>query len=120
MKRVRVNTDFIEAYLRRNHMTQSEFSKHLGYCSGWYAIMKCQQKGFAPIRAIEKMIDFGFAYKDIVIEEGKPQAVREPTALPEITPPQMPAEPGNEDIAVLLRYINERLTTIENILKGIS
>ena len=32
----------------------------------------------------------------------------------------MPTEPGNEDIAVLLRYINERLTTIENILKGIS
>lgn len=67
---VRIDGDYINAYLHRNDITAKEFSQKLLYCDLWWTNRKGKRQYVVPRAAAIAMCEkFGFQWKEIVLEE---------------------------------------------------
>ena len=106
---VKIDFDYINAYLHRNRFTASEFSKHLGYSSNWWSVLKSQKKYTVPKATAEKICDhFGFDMTDIVLEEyeAKTEQKEQPQKHTDL-----------DEFARILQNIDEKLAYIEQRLE---
>lgn len=105
---VRLNGDYINAYLHRNKITAKEFSQKLCYCDLWWTNKNCERRYIVPRLTALAMCDhFGFAWSDIVIEQFHSSE----------DVPEQPEQ--NTDVAEfikILRNIDLKLTAIEQQL----
>ena len=66
---VKINADFINAYLYRNKITGIEFSQKLMYTKCWWGQRKRTKNFVVPKIAAMRMCDvFGFKWSDLVGE----------------------------------------------------
>lgn len=109
---VKINADFINAYLYRNKITGIEFSQKLMYTKCWWSARKRTKNFVVPKHAAMRMCDiYGFKWSDLV-GEGVPPVTEEPH------------EPVCEsddlkNFMQILQNINENLKNINEQLKGL-
>lgn len=109
---VKINADFIDAYLHRNKITGIEFSQKLLYTKCWWSSRKRTKNFVVPKHAAMRMCDvFGFKWSDLV-GEGVPRVTEEP---------QEPVKETDDlkTFMLILQNIDEKLKTIEEQLKGL-
>ena len=115
-ERVKIDVDYINAYLHRNKFTASEFSKHLGYCSNWWAVLKSQKKSIVIKEAAQAMCEhFGFAWTDIVLEEYATEKKNEQKKAPQKRTEQKRTD--FDEFVRILSNIDEKLAYIEQRLE---
>ena len=105
-KKVKLNIDYINAFLYRNNLTKKEFSEKLGHADNWLSAVSNGAKAYEDNRVLDgkaRLICtvWGLDYDKLVIKDPEPQ--------PE---PEAPAEEqDNLEKAILL---------IANCMAGVS
>ncbi len=77
-KKVKLNADYINAFLYRNNLTRSAFSMKMGHADNWLAGVLREDgsyKGCIPERKARLMCTtWGMDYDKLVVKEPEPQA----------------------------------------------
>ena len=78
-KKVKLNIDYIESFLYRNHLTKKEFSEKIGHADNWLAAVKTGGKAYEDNRVAESKARlictvWGLEYDKLVIKDPEPQA----------------------------------------------
>lgn len=101
---IRVNVDWINAWLIRNHMTKKDFSMKLGYSYAWWNVVTSKMENkIRRTTAMNMCRLFDIKWEDVTSEE-----------MP--TEPQTPTVTSNDDVqrfADILMRIDKRLEDIE-------
>lgn len=72
---IRINGDFVNAFLYKNKITHTEFSEKMGYSQAWWAMVKHQRNYNLKEATVERMCEvYGFKRHEIVVGENQPQA----------------------------------------------
>jgi hypothetical protein len=110
-EQVKVNADIINAYLHRNKITAGEFSAKLMYTNSWWSARRSTKNFIVPKAAAMRMCDvFGFKWSELV-GENPPQETKEQ--------PKTAESDDLKTFMLILQNIDEKLTSIEEQLKGL-
>lgn len=122
-EKVKIDGDFVNAYLHRNKFTAKEFSAHLGKSQSWWSYMNHYRNYIVSKEMAEMMCEhFGFNWDELVADGQRKAPPEKPAVDSWEQEEDFKSDNKETDIQIFMQILvnlDERMRKIECLLENL-